>query len=173
MLSGLPESIYPYKLAAAGAQLAGGVDYDRFTRLRQHSERGEIFCDLDFFENEEGRACIAGQVEARLEVVCQRCLEPMSQHLACEVRLIVVNSGEARELGTDPELAYRDEFVLADDEPISLIALVEDELLLSLPLTPMHPQGECQIEREHKVPRDSPPEQASPFAVLSGLKLRS
>jgi uncharacterized protein len=57
------------------------------------------------------------------------------------------------------------EYLLAD-APVDVVALIEDEVLLSLPLAPVHEDVHCNAAlsaaREQK---------ESPFKVLQGLKL--
>jgi uncharacterized protein len=93
-------------------------------------------------------------------LVCQRCLNPFAVPVAQETMLLLA--------GDEAELARLDdaepEVVLAN-APVDPVALVEDELLLSLPFSPRHeecattgaaPTGEHAIE--------------SPFAGLARLK---
>jgi uncharacterized protein len=63
-------------------------------------------------------------------------------------------------------------------EPVSIASVVEDELILALPIVALHPQGACVAEegtRETEDPTardDQGPRKTKPFAVLAGLKTR-
>lgn len=75
-------------------------------------------------------------LEARADVVriCQRCLEPMRIALKVDRRLRFVR-GEAEAERLDAE---SDEDVLALEPSLDLLSLIEEELLLELPLVPRH-----------------------------------
>ncbi len=101
---------------------------------------------------------------------CQRCLQPMAQPLFVERRFRFVE-GEDEAARLDDEL---EEDVLALAPRFDLLALIEDELLLALPLVPRHeacPELPAALrgndEGEAGVPekRDD-----HPFAALAALR---
>ena len=73
-------------------------------------------------------------VQAPVWLTCQRCLQPMAVGLALDRRLRFVH-GESQAQALDAE---SDDDVLALPRWLDLRELVEDELLLSLPLVPRH-----------------------------------
>ncbi len=101
-------------------------------------------------------------VRAVLPLQCQRCLrtveEPIDERAL--FRLVDVEP----EL-SDEELEAEDEALCAD-APVVLRELVEDQLILALPLVPMHAACEPPAAPE---PADASPD-ASPFAVLQRLR---
>ena len=129
------------------------------------------------------------QAQAPVWLTCQRCLQPMSAPLALDRRLrFVQDEAQAEALDADS-----DDDVLALSRWMSLRELVEDELLLGLPLVPRHgvcPQplpvpvrleadtegegGDAQeggSEAQPPAPAgDEPPARPNPFAVLAALK---
>ena len=100
---------------------------------------------------------------ARLALVCQRCLQPVSTELAASRSFRFVH-GEtaAAELDADSE-----DDVLALSRSLDAISLLEDELLLSLPLVPRH--DACP---QPLLPPDDSGlgERENPFASLAALK---
>ena len=74
------------------------------------------------------------QVQAPVWLTCQRCLQPMAVDLVLDRRLRFVH-GEAQAEALDAE---SDDDVLALSRSMDLRELVEDELLLGLPLVPRH-----------------------------------
>ena len=72
--------------------------------------------------------------QARVWLTCQRCLQPMAVDLALQRRLRFVH-GESQAAALD---ADSDDDVLALSRSLDLRELVEDELLLGLPLVPRH-----------------------------------
>jgi uncharacterized protein len=87
----------------------------------------------------EGRTAVAEvTVAADVNLRCQRCLSPLLWPVASTGRAaLVANAAEAERV---PETL---ETVLAPDHRISLRDLVEEELLLALPLVPRHEIDEC------------------------------
>ncbi len=87
----------------------------------------------------EGRIAVAEvSVAAEVTLLCQRCLAPLSWPLASTGRAALVAS--AAEADQVPETL---ESVLAPEYRISIRDLVEEELLLALPLVPRHENAEC------------------------------
>jgi uncharacterized protein len=111
-----------------------------------------------------------GSVEARPWLVCQRCLNPFEWHLESAFKVAFVASEEDAAL-----VPGEYEAVLAPHGRTSLHELVEDELLLALPLVPMHERiEECRAPPEPSSPEDAPDEDAKeattrPFAQLRDL----
>jgi uncharacterized protein len=105
------------------------------------------------------------QVQAVAWLTCQRCLQPFSEPLNIERAIrFVPTEPEAESLDADSE-----DDVLAMSPAPDLRLLVEDELLLALPIVPRHrscgmPAGSGQE------PADAAA--ASPFAALAALKSR-
>lgn len=137
---------------------------NRMTRLRTAypEQSGQARVDL-YFERggERGLRRIHGTVVATVQVKCQRCLQPLTLDLRAQPSLIVVKSEER------PDLAEDDSEVVIADAPISLSDIVEDELLLAMPMIPKHEAQECpgapgHAEGQHR--------QASPFASLARLR---
>jgi uncharacterized protein len=125
---------------------------------------------VEFGENEEGRQFAAVDMEARVVLECQRCLQPVHCKLKTSSRLgLVPDDEQALQLpaGLEP--------LIAVDE-VDLWELAGEELALALPVVAYHPEGECEPpksdrpDRSDNEERDST-EQASenPFSVLSAL----
>ena len=104
----------------------------------------------------------SASAEVRLE--CQRCLKPMIEALRAERSFLFVNGEDvAAELDADSE-----DDVLALTRALDARELVEDELLLALPIVPRHdvcPDPLSIVEDD--LPEDEKP---NPFAKLAALK---
>jgi uncharacterized protein len=100
-------------------------------------------------------------IQAQLPLLCQRCLEPISFAVDEVVRITLfkdeVSIDEA--MLTDPDL----DGIVVEPE-LSVLALVEDQLIMALPFSPMH--DVCDNEDIERINRDKP----NPFAALAGLK---
>jgi len=107
---------------------------------------------------------LEGGAEVPLE--CQRCLQPMSERLQVQRRFRFVRSeDEAARLDEEAE-----DDVLALPARLDLHALLEDELILSLPIVPRH--GVCPDPLP--LATDGPFEEVvpapNPFAALAALR---
>jgi uncharacterized protein len=105
--------------------------------------------------------------QTRLNLVCQRCLGPVDEAIAFERDFRFVESEERAE--REDEGSEEDVLALSND--FDLLALVEDELLMALPASPMHtvcPTAlKLQVADAEYVEPDSKP---NPFAALAALK---
>ncbi len=97
---------------------------------------------------------------------CQRCLEPMRIELRVDRRLRFVRS-EEQAARLDAE---SDDDVLALAPTLDLLELIEDELLLDLPLVPRHDRCVDLSSLGSKAPSDVAPSSPNPFQALAGLK---
>lgn len=166
----LPDRVNPYQLADKKTALTGEVSPQRLKRLEEASEglSQSAQVSLSFDLDESGRRVITGQVKGAAELLCQRCLKPFRNELSGEFNLALVYNDEmAKALPT-----HLDALLLLPDEPLDVAVIIEDELLLSLPMHAMHPEGECQIETQFGA--DESAEEATetynPFDVLKDLK---
>ena len=126
--------------------------------------------DLDFESDaEQGSRWLSGKIEALIETSCERCLEPMQLALSAEVRMQIVTGTSSADVDEQAE-------VLLVDGPVSLDELVENELILAMPMIPMHPIDQCPAAALLGTPAsegaDKPMTEAepSPFAKLAELK---
>lgn len=107
------------------------------------------------------------QATARVPAVCQRCLQPMLVDVAVDRWLrFVADEAQAAELDADS-----DDDVLALERALDLHSLVEDELLLALPMVPRHGRcGQPLVAPAAGTPprREEPDAAANPFAALAG-----
>jgi len=102
------------------------------------------------------------EVEARLPMRCERCLDRLDFELKRSTRFLVVPDAEAL-----PE--FEDEETEIEAMPASALAgvadVIEQEILLGLPLAPMHADGACvAVSGAESEPKPSP------FAALAALK---
>ena len=110
-----------------------------FPRLRPRlaeatgSARGRVG-----FERLQG-ACVAEiGVSTRVRLTCQRCLRPLDYPIECAGRVVMVADGA--EADRAPQGL---ETTLAPERRTSVRDLVEEELLLALPIVPLHENPEC------------------------------
>lgn len=163
MSSDLPQYITPERLAIEGVHLEGEVGLNEMARLAGllADNRGVVNLKLVFYRNENGLAYITGSYETELQLTCQRCLEPVTVKLAETINVGITLAGSANKLpaSVEPLVLTQDTILLAD--------FIEEEILLDLPLSPMHDLQEC-VAGEQFMQRDNTA--SSPFHVLEKLK---
>lgn len=108
------------------------------------------------------------EIDAPLVLVCQRCLGPVAQQQRIERSLRFV-AGEDEAARLDAE---SDDDVLELTRSLDLQALVEDELLLGLPLVPRHETCPPDAPARYEGATDAPASDGRPhpFAALAALR---
>jgi len=167
----LPATIDPILLAGKRARLTGVVPLKDMRRLAGlcRVDTGEVEVDLQFDRTETaGIYSMEGSLTATVQATCQRCLERMALRLGARPRVYLVRQGELE------DMAAREAEVLVIEKPLLLSELVEDELLLVMPMIPMHDPEDCPVglpAAERRPVRGTRQQaRASPFSVLSKLK---
>jgi DUF177 domain-containing protein len=165
----LPDLFDPRRFAEQGRVLRGDVPLAAMRRLGSSlsSGNGVASVDLTFGIDTLGVKYVAGTIRATLSLTCQRCMHLLELPVEARVSLGVVDSeAQAQRLpdGYEP--------LLVESGRAALSAVVEDELILALPIVPLHPPGACEAagkaEMANEASEGSEPD--SPFAVLARLK---
>lgn len=166
----LPEHVNPYQLADKETSLNGVISGSRLERLAQATagEPSEASATLRFYRDESNRRVVAGQVKGVATVQCQRCLNTFGYELAGDFQLALVYNDEMSKALP----AHLDALMLLPDEAMDVAEIVEEELLLCLPIHAKHPKGECRIETQFgEVGAEQEAVKApNPFDVLKDLK---
>jgi uncharacterized protein len=166
----LPERITPDQLLAAGGRLQGSLALAGLERLASYLQgslvdHDSVSVDLTLILDSQGRHWVKGRIRSRLPLRCERCQGQLEWPMETTVGLVLVpNEAAALELAGDLD------YVVAGDS-LKLHELIEDELILALPLVPKHPQGTKCGDRALKGPLAESGERANPFAILKKLKV--
>jgi len=130
-----PAAIDGLAFARNAAVLEGRLGMESLPRLAQSGCSGSV---LDFVLtgeiNERGKPGLKLAVDGSVRLQCQRCLGRLELPLHLEAQLEFASS-EAEITAADDDI----ERVVAGRE-MSVAALVEDEVLLALPMVPKHEQ---------------------------------
>lgn len=139
----LPHTIQPKKCAEQRKTLQGSLSLKLFQRLKDllTDSEGTVDLQLEFGKDEQGLFFVRGQVDTVLHLYCQRCMEVMGWPLSVSISLSPVFSDAAAR-----ELPQRYEPLLLQEDRINLVDLIEEELLLNLPLVPKHDELRCHPE---------------------------
>ncbi|HVE51110.1 MAG TPA: YceD family protein [Casimicrobiaceae bacterium] len=134
-----------WKLAALHATIGGSVDPASLARLedRVAGKEGEITWSITGTSDSQGRAAVDVSIEGRVPLICQRCLGELVQEVS-QSTLLLLARDESEVVRLDE--SSEDEVLLAD-APLDPLALVEDEMLLTLPFAPRH-EERCTAKLE-------------------------
>ena len=84
----------------------------------------------------DGQPAVKGRLNGQVVLTCQRCMKAVETHVDESFQVLIVPEERPDEPG-----GY--EPVIANPTRLDLGWLVEDQVLLALPLVPMHPQDDC------------------------------
>jgi len=170
----LPEHIEPLRLARSQRLMQGRLPLSRMPRLVAvlDDTTGDVDVELEFDVDKSGIAWMKGHLTCTLPLSCQRCMQTLLMPVDTTFKLAMIESEtEIERLGEEYEP------LLLDDSLVSVAELVEDELLLSLPIVPKHETESCHAtdyEETHSEVvaevNNEPEEKKNPFAALADLK---
>ena len=121
---------------------------------------GEVIWQMEGYRGERGEAMLHLTVSGSISLACQRCLGAISFELEVD-RLLELVPADA-DLSQD-ELEDDSRDYLPVEKELDVAELVEDEILLSLPVAPRHQR--CGLPGAAGAG-----ERVNPFAALAGLK---
>ncbi len=165
----LPRQIDPRKFAQQGVSLKGSIAFSALSRVANavQGRDGEVAVDLVFAVDEQKTRTLTGTADARVNVICQRCLDVMDLGLHCRLNLAMVwDEEDARQLPR-----YMDPWIVGEGTA-DLYEVIEDELLLALPIVAYHDSGCVEpslFSAGEPVEEGEKPEN-NPFQVLEQLK---
>ncbi len=158
--------------ALAGAQLRGAWPLSEMPRLTQDAQQGAdppadvqwaVRGERRLVAGDEDRVLLHLQVDASVQLVCQRCLQPVTVPVQVRTTLrFVRDESLAEKLDEDSE-----EDVMALSATLSLPELIEDELILALPVVPRHAACPRPLPMSSGASANEAAEQ--PFAGLASM----
>ncbi|MCP5325651.1 MAG: DUF177 domain-containing protein [Oceanospirillaceae bacterium] len=166
----IPARVDPIKCVEQNTHIEGVLAVSKLDRLGDYlTERsGEVQVSMTFGRDEQKIATLQGQCDTRVKMLCQRCLKPVEVEVSSEFSLGIVFSDEQAS-----HLPKQYDPIVTDGESLALPQLLEDELILSLPMFAYH--DHCE-EHEHTSESVSSQDEAvvekkeNPFSVLAQLK---
>ncbi len=165
----IPPHVDPRKLADRGATLEGELQLAELQRLCDPlaDNVGTVRAKFSFERDERNAVVIHSELEVDVKMVCQRCLELVALPIQSACDYAVVKEG-----ANTQSVPQGYDVLEVGEDPLDLLALVEDELLLALPIVPAHDPKECQQPAGLDEPEPSEDEvtRSNPFSVLAQLK---
>src|SRR5258705_6481781 len=154
-------SIDSLEFARAGEQLSGSVPVSELPRLTDSlfDTDGNLQFELKGGRDSRERLRLQLTVAGRIDLQCQRCLGKLVYPVSVQTNLLVLAEGEVGDAG---EIEDLDGVPAAPQTDVW--SLVEDEVLLAIPLAPRHAEDECR-----PAVKAAGEPAASPFAALARL----
>lgn len=164
--SRVPESVDAWRMVAAQREFEGRIPLAAMTRLRDSllEPEGDARYVLAFGTDALKLPYAELRIEAELPLECQSSLQRFLLPVRLDQRLGLIRD-EADEAALPPDY---EALLVEADGMLKPAELVEDELILALPVVPVSPDAEA-VERDF-APTVEETAQASPFAALAGLK---
>lgn len=139
----LPLEIEPFVLARVGAKFSGHRAIHQFSRFKAvlNRDSGDVKVVLEVGKTASGLVYIRGSLITEIELICQRCSEPFLYDINVDFKLspVLVDS-QAVNVPQDYEPW------VTHNRPVSVTELIEEELLLGLPMIAKHSPEECPID---------------------------
>ena len=158
--------IHPDRFSEKPLVFEGSVDPDDFPRLAESvaDERIDLKYKVIARLDKQRRKVVSCIIEGFVFLTCQTTLEAFRHAVSIDDRLVLVD--DESQLPPIEEESDAEDYLVADG-PLDVLDLVEDAVLLSLPMVPRKPGlDEGGEPGEAKEPRESP------FAKLASLKKR-
>ena len=163
----IPEHIDPFRYAEQQLSLEGVIPVTQMARLQSNlaSLDNVAKVKLQFGVDEQKVTYLSGHLDATLTLQCQRCMEPFNYEIISDFVLGVVKTlDEANALPEHYEPA------LATEGSLALRELIEDEIILNLPIIPRHEPDVCKVQLPFVDAGWEQGEGDNPFHVLESLK---
>ena len=125
-------------------------------------ERGELRYEVSAALDKQRRKVVSCIIEGFVFLICQNTLEAFRHEISIRDRLVLVDDEGG--LPSVEEEGEEEDYVVVDG-PLDIRDLVEDAVLLALPMVPRKPGLEGQAEGSKEAVRKE-----SPFAALARLK---
>jgi uncharacterized protein len=145
--------------------LHGKITLDECTRLKDYlaDSRGKLEYKINGVLDKNNKSILQVIIKGKINLLCQRCLDGLVHVLDLKSTLLLVKNAK--------ELSYLDETesveeILANPD-MDIIELIEDEIILSLPISPRHRENECSTR---ELTNSYTAEKKRPFAALTKLK---
>lgn len=170
----LPQYIDAPKWADREAAIQEIVPLSVFARVCEGavSSQGEVSVDCRIYRDSQHLIVLEADLKTVVPLECQRCLDAVETTIDTHMQLWLLYSEEQADRLADDA----DYLVLDEDGRISLVEVLEDELILSLPLVALH--EDCEVQAGANTTAGTheesgaaeEPRRENPFQVLAGLK---
>lgn len=165
----LPHKIDVYRFADQGIRLKGIWLIHTMQRLSTalSALTGEVKVDIQFGRDGQRIRFMQGEYHVTLVLNCQRCMQPFDYPLSGNFLFGMVSTEEEAE-----ELPTSYDAVIVKEGMLVVHDVIEDEIIVSLPIVSMHPEKDCHVGLPFVIdtPETEQPETDNPFNVIEVLR---
>ncbi len=150
--------------ARNGQRISGEISVTQLPRLLDvlKNQQSVLHYTIQGGVDRFGCALLDVSINGTCQLLCQRCMNNMDYLVQITTRLLLRNQASLDALDDEEEMF---DSILADAQ-MDILDLLQDEIVLSLPIAPKHQIGDCQAADG----KQSAKETTHPFAALAGLK---
>ena len=165
MLTELPKFIDARRLIERDGTILGVISAQRLQRISSpYAAHGDIVVRASVSIADAFKPRMTGTLTTDVAAECQRCLEQMVISVARDIDLLLLDSAK---METRDELGDAIDFLPIIDGKIDIEQYVEDEVMLGVPMIPLHNNRECYQQTEP--PAGLVVERKKPFTGLADL----
>lgn len=167
MSANVPETLDAWRMVVARRRFDGQVSLAELTRLQGlvADTDGECNYSLEFGRDDVLRVSyVELTIDTALPLTCQRSMQRFLLPVKVTQRLGLIRD-------EDEESSLPEEYealLVPEDGQLKPLDLVEDELVLAVPVVPLSPDGEA-VDKDW-APSEEETKKANPFAALAALK---
>lgn len=170
---GVPDHVEYRRFATQGRKIEGIIPLASLPRVVSAvcdlpAKDAVARLQLELAEDSQRRVHATGRISARVVLQCQRCTQLFEETIETAIAAVIVSDDESA-----ADVPRADEPIMADGDRLDVRGLVEEELLLALPMVARcdNPQCRARYETDATVAETrSPQRKDNPFAVLKQLK---
>ena len=152
-----------FEFARLGGEASGELALAGMRRLESPDRSGAlVWKAAGATGTRHGTLQLDLDIDGEISLVCQRCLQSMTQEVAIRSHFLIARDEQSATVLDDDD-SYD---VVVGTADFDLDALIEDEVILALPIAPRHEV--CPDEKANLPYRDEKP---SPFAALAALRI--
>ena len=168
MSAAFPETVDAWRMVTSQRHFHGSLPIAALPRLCESlaDPSGQLRYELEFGRDGLGVAFLALRVEGALSLICQRTLEAFAWPVSLSTRLGLIRN-EADESALPP--GYEALLVGGEGE-LRLSDVIEDELILTLPIVPTKPGADESEEVVYSTENAEARAKDNPFSALASLK---
>lgn len=166
----LPARFNPAELARSGRATQTTLPVSHFSRFAAilADDSGDVEVQATFGWTEDKHLIANGTQTCQVKMTCQRCQKVLQSQLTSDFSLVfVAQESDAEEL---PE--HLDPVIIGDNEDISVVDFIEDELILQIPSRVVHEdESDCDpaVIAALAGGQEQPAKTHNPFAGLDDL----
>ena len=132
-------------------------DFKRLQDSCLNLEDSVVFV-LRGFENKYKEPCLELFIEGKLSLICQRCSEKLEHTIFLKSGFLIKEETQLTDFQVDDHADYD---LIEGSAKMDVLSLIEDEIILSLPVAPKHESDKCHYKKT-----DEMPDRIHPFADL-------